>query len=204
MDDKWFKIQQKKAGVTAGDIAEKMGRARSNVSHIYAGQQKMSLEWAQAFSEVLEVPLDEVLKHAGVLGAKAAQHVAPGFSESDAVPFVGQGGEAARIAQTADTLGGGSPGIDVWTVKSLAMVVGGYLPGDHILVDTHQSERCKPGDVVLAQNYNHQSGTAETILRRYEPPVLVSASTDPAHARALVVDFSNVVIRGKVIASWRK
>ena len=57
MDDKWFKRQQKIAGVTAADIADRMGRARSNVSHILNGHQRMSLEWAKAFAEVLNVPL---------------------------------------------------------------------------------------------------------------------------------------------------
>ena len=203
MDDKWFKEQQKRAGVTAEDIAKKMGRTRANVSHIYTGRQRMSLAWAKVFAEVLDVPLEEVLSHAGVLDPEEAQRVTPGFSESDVAPWVGKGGAAERIKSTAATLGGDRPGVDVWTVKSLAMAAGGFLPGDQVLVDTHQSERCFAGDVVIAQRYDGQTGTAETVLRRYEPPVLVAASTDPADGRALVVDGNNVVIRGKVIASWR-
>lgn len=203
MDDKWFKQQQKRAGVTAGDIAAKMGRARSNVSHIYSGQQKMSLDWARVFAEVLDVPLEEVLSHAGVLEAPEAQRVSPGFAESDVAPWIGKGGEAERVRIAAASLGGARPGVDVWTVKSLSMAAGGYLPGDQLLVDTHQSERCKAGDVVIAQSYDGQNGTAETVLRRFEPPVLVAASTDPADGRVLVVDGNNVVIRGKVVASWR-
>ena len=60
MDDKWFKQQQKRVGATAEDIAQKMGRTRANVSNIYTGRQKMSLEWARAFAEVLQVPIDAV------------------------------------------------------------------------------------------------------------------------------------------------
>lgn len=203
MDDKWFKQQQKRAGVTAGDIAARMGRARSNVSHIYSGQQKMSLDWARVFAEVLDVPLEDVLSHAGVLDAPEAQRVSPGFAESDVAPWTGNGGTGPRLKPIAEALGGGRPGVDIWTVKSLSMAAGGYLPGDQLLVDTHQSERCKAGDVVVAQRYDGQTGTAETVLRRFEPPVLVAASTDPADGRVLVVDGNNVVIRGKVVASWR-
>lgn len=203
MDDKWFKAQQKRAGVTAEDISRELGRDRSVVSRIYVSRQQMTLDQAKVFARVLDVPLEEVLSHAGLMDPAEAPHAAPGFAESDVAPWKGKGSEAERINATAATLGGGRAGVDVWTVKSLAMAVGGLLPGDQVLVDTHQSERCKAGDIVVAQRYDGQTGTAETVLRRYEPPVLVSASTDPADGRALVVDGSNVVIRGKVIASWR-
>lgn len=204
MDDKWFKEQQKKAGVTAEDIARKMGRDRSSVSHIYTGKRKMSLEWAQAFAETLGVSIDEVLKRAGALDEKPAQQLAPGFSDSDAVPFVGKPAETQKIKDISHHFGGARPGIDVWQVKSLSLSLAGYMPGDLILVDTHASELARAGDVVIAQKYDWHSGGAVTLLRRYEPPVLVAASPDPDEARVFVVDGNNIVIMGRVIASWRK
>ena len=57
MDDKWFKRQQKRAGVTAEDIAEELGRDRSVVSRIYVGRQRMTLDQARVFAKVLEIPL---------------------------------------------------------------------------------------------------------------------------------------------------
>ncbi len=203
MDDKWFKQQQKRVGVTADDIARKMGRTRANVSHILTGRQRMSLDWAKAFAEVLQVPLSTVLEKAGVTDAPTAQAVTPGFSESDAAPWV-PGPEPAgarEVSTVAQSLGGGRPGIDVWRVKGQVMALSGLLSGDFMLVDTHQAERVKPGDLVVAQVYT-RTGTA-TVLRRYEPPVLVAASPDPADGRVHVVDGVNVVIRGKVVASWR-
>ncbi|MBW4972103.1 helix-turn-helix domain-containing protein [Roseovarius mucosus] len=204
MDDKWFKSRQKELGVTADQIAARMGRNRSAVSHIYSGNRKMSLEWARAFAEALDVTVDEVLRRAGALDEPEAQTLRPGFAESDAVPFVGKGGARETTEATAQGMGGGRPGIDVWTVKSDALALRGYLPGDHILVDTHQSERCKSGDIVVAQIYNWQTGTAETILRVYEPPVLVMASAGLVAPITRVVDGQNVVIKGKIIASWRQ
>lgn len=202
MDDKWFKQQQKRAGVTAEDIAREIGRDRSLVSRIYVGRQKMTFDQAQVFARVLGVPVDEVLQHAGLLEPDFAPASALlGMSDGDATPWQGRGGEAEKEQATAATLGGGRPGVDVWTVKSAAMVLGGYLPGDRLLVDTHQAERCRAGDAVIAQVYNRNG--AETLFRRYEPPVLVAASAEPARGRVLVVDGSNVVIRGKVVASWR-
>lgn len=202
MDDKWFKAQQRRVGVTAEDIANKLGRARSNVSHILNGHQRMSLEWAKAFAEVLEQPLDVILEKAGVTDAPTAQRVVPGFSEQDAAPFVyGPGFAETNAVKSIATAMGERPGIDVWRVNSATMALAGLLVGDFMLVDTHQSERVRAGDVVVAQVYTRSS--AMTVLRRFEPPVLVAASADPADGRVFVVDGENVVVRGKVVASWR-
>jgi SOS-response transcriptional repressor LexA len=202
MDDKWFKRQQKKIGVTAEDIAAARGLSRVNVSHILTGRQRMSLDWAKAFADVLQVPLATILEKAGVTDEPITQQLSPGFAESDASPFSPPPGQADQMKTIAAALGASRPGIDIWRVKSNAMALGGLLDGDFILVDTHQSERVRAGDVVIAQLYQ-RNGTAITVLRRFEPPVLVAASADPADRRVYVVDGENVVIRGKVIASWR-
>lgn len=203
VDDKWFKKRQKEVGVTAEDIAREMGRTRSNVSHIYSGDQRMSLDWARAFAKVLQVPLEEVLKRAGVSEPAEAQRLTPGFSESDAAPFVSDGSAADNARKIAALLGGDKPGVDIWTVRTDALMLEGYRRGDLILVDTHQSERCRAGDMVIAQLYNWKSGSVETVLRLFEPPVLIAVSATVSGGRTHVVDGNNVVIRGKVIASWR-
>lgn len=202
MDEKWFKQQQKRAGVTAEDIARLMGRARSNVSHILTGKQRMSLEWARAFAQALQVPLSEVLERAGIAEAPIAQQLAPGFSDSDATAWVAQGAEDRSVPAMAAALGV-RPGVDIWQAKSPSMSLQGILPGDYLLVDTHAAERARAGDVVLAQVYDNSKGAAATVLRRLEPPVLVAASPLPEDRRVHVVDGINVVVRGKIIASWR-
>lgn len=202
MDDKWFKAQQRRVGVTADDIAAKMGRTRANVSHILTGRQRMSLDWAKAFAEVLQQPLDVILEKAGVTDAPTAQRAMPGFSDQDASPWLqGTGMSETNTVKTIAAAMGQAAGIDVWRVNSASMALAGLLVGDFILVDTHQSERARAGDVVIAQVYNRTG--AQTVLRRLEPPVLVAASIDPADGRVFVVDGENVVVRGKVVASWR-
>lgn len=202
MDEKWFKAQQKRAGATAEDIARRMGRSRSNVSNIYAGNQRMSLEWAKAFAEVLQVPLDEVLRRAGALEEPEAQTLQPGFSDSDATPFSGKDDERRKVEEISKSLGQ-RPGVDVWRVKNTAMALAGFMPGDFLLVDTLAAERTKAHDTVIAQIYNWNSGAATTVLRRLEPPVLVAASLEPDCQGVHVVDGNNVVVKGKVVASWR-
>ncbi|MEM6650956.1 MAG: helix-turn-helix transcriptional regulator [Pseudomonadota bacterium] len=203
MDEKWFKNRQREVGVTADDIAKKIGRARSGVSQIYKGERKMSADWAKAFAEALEVPVAEILERAGEYSKSETQAMMPGFAESDVTPFVGKSGSETDQNDKIATMMGARPGIDVWRVKSNALAFAGYVEGDSILVDTHKSELCRAGDVVVAQVYNWQSGAAETVLRHYQPPALIAVPGAGQAPRVDLVDGNNVVIRGKVVASWR-
>lgn len=203
MDVMWFKKQQKKAGVTAEDIAAKLGRHHSVISRIYNGRQRMSLDWAKAFAETLDLPLNEILKRAGALDAMRAQELEPGFSDSDAAVWRGQEPERRKTQSVTEALGLDRPGIDIWQVKSGAMALQGLLPGDMMAVDQNAAEHVRAGDTVIAQRYDHTLGVAVTLLRRFEPPVLVAASSAPEDRRVHVVDGDNVVVRGKVLAAWR-
>jgi len=204
MDEQWFKKRQKAAGVTAADIAARMGRDRSAVSRILHGEQAMSLPWARAFADALGVSVDRVLEKSGALPRSAAQELAPGFAESDVAACTAEGASLHAINRVADTLGGGGRGLAVWQVRSRAMALQGFLVGDYVAVDTEQAERCTTGDTVIAELYDHRRQFATTLLRRLEPPVLVAASADPADRRVHVVDGTNVAITGRVVACWRK
>lgn len=161
----------------------------------------MTLEWAKAFAEVLQVPVGTILEKAGEAEPRVAQQLVPGFAESDTIPWRPQAPEDRRPQSVAEVLGQ-RPGVDVWRVKGASMAGAGYLPGDYILVDTHAAERVQPGDTAVAQVYA-RNGTAKTVLRRWMPPVLVSVGGAGEATEVHVVDLDNVVIRGRVIASWR-
>lgn len=202
MDREWLKKRLRVMGKTSADLAVAIGRDRAVVSRIMNGHQDLTLDQAKVFATELDVELPEVLARAGLADASTAQAFSPGFAESDAAPYVPGPGlaEAASVRNLAQAFGA-RPGVDVWRVKTRSMLLAGLLPGDFMLVDTHQAETVKPGDAVVAQIYNR--GGATTVLRRFEPPVLVAASADPAEARVHVVDGVNVVVKGKVTASWR-
>lgn len=203
MDVAWFKQQQRIAGVTADMIADKLGRDRSLVSRIYVGRQPMTLEQAKVFAEVLGQPMAEVLKRAGIevdLSGAVADG-ARGFAEGDAAPWVPKGADDRRMQAMAEAAGQ-RPGVDVWRVSTPSMAAAGFMPGDFMLVDTHASERVSAGDTVIAQVYA-RNGTARTVLRRWAPPVLVSVAGNAEPVEVHVVDHDNVVIMGRVIASWR-
>lgn len=202
IDVGWFKREQRRLGVTSEEIAAHAGRSRTAVSNIYSGRQRMTLDWAKAFAEKLQQPLEEIMRRAGIVDGPTAQAMAPGFAESGAAPWIPKPGEASRVEALAVAFGR-RPGVDVWQVRDGAMALQGLLPGDFMLVDTHAADRARAGDIVVAQVYDNLRGKAVTILRRFEPPVLVAASADPDTHKIHVVDGNNVLIRGRVISSWR-
>lgn len=204
MNDKWFKLKQKEAGVTADVIGRELGRDRSVVSRIYVGRQKMTLDQAKVFARVLRVPLDDVLHHAGLVDTSdAAPGRVPGFSDSEVVTFRGTPARSATHDIIAREFGGTRPGIECWQIRSDALLLAGYRRGDTILVDTNAADLCRKGDTVIAQLYDWKSGTAETVLRQYEPPVIIGLAPGGAGFAVHVVDNNNVAIKGRVIASWR-
>lgn len=211
MDYLWFKNRMKAVGAKSADIARIAQRDRTAVSHILTGRQLMNLHWAEAFAEALNTDVGTILERAGVTSPQVAQQLRPGFADSDAAPWVAPKAtpmapappSATRVAALAQALGQRA-GVDIWQVRSRAMALEGMLPGDYMLVDTLVAERTRAGDVVVAQIYDNTNGTATTVLRRHEPPVLVAASPDPEDRRVHVIDGTNVVVRGRVVACWRQ
>ena len=199
-DDKWFKAQKRRLGITNAELGALRGRDHTVISKLAAGGQPMTMDWAKAFAEVFSLPLSEVIEKTGMVDGQTARDVGkPSFSEGDAVLWIPQSGDRRQVNMAEAA--GARPGVDVWRVRGSAMALAGLLDGDFILVDSQQAERVRPGDIVIAQVYNPSGAT--TVLRCFEPPVLLSASADPAERKVHVVDGVNVLIRGKVTASWR-
>lgn len=95
-----------------------------------------------------------------------------------------------------------SEGQAIWLVRTRAIELVGYLPGDIILVDS----RVPPvgRDVVVAQVADHSLDAAETVIRIYDPPYLLTETSDPsARRKPLLVDNDRVLIWGAVIKMIR-
>lgn len=90
----------------------------------------------------------------------------------------------------------------VWRISTRALELAGYLPGDLVLVEMGLPARA--GDVVCAQVYNLERGSAETKLRIFRPPFLITRTMDAAaEEQPLFVDNERVAIVGTVIRSLR-
>jgi len=123
--------------------------------------------------------------------------LAHGFSE-DAVPFTITPGDPVAAAVRA--LVGAANAIAPFRLRSGALDMAGFLPGDIVLVDLNASPRA--GDAVCAQVYDWPRMKAETIMRIYRPvpPVtlLVARSSDQSFA-PLVVDGERVIVKGVLL-----
>jgi hypothetical protein len=90
----------------------------------------------------------------------------------------------------------------LWQIASLSLNLEGYMPGDVVEIDS--ATKPLPNDIVCAQVYNLQRGSAETVLRKFLPPYLLTRSTDwQAESQPLYIDNQRVVIVGTVIAMRR-
>lgn len=203
MDGDYFRKALKRRDLTSADLANAIGRDRTVVSKIFSGLRPMRPNEAEAAARLLDVPLDEVLEHAGLFSQASSIQSTVGFSESDAVPFKFNMPKESRDAYAAE-FGFDRPGVDVWTVQSDVMILAGYRKDDTIVVDANRAGSARDGDDVLAQIYDYQSGSATTVFRRYDMPVIHALSGRPTDVRPVVVDNRNVIIAGVVIGSWRK
>lgn len=103
------------------------------------------------------------------------------------------------LGSVAHAMKQGRNGVDAWLIKTRALELAGYLPGDTLIVD--QSVTPQHGDVVVAQLYD-RNGDAETVVRIYEGSFLIAATTDPALLSPIFIN-KDVLIRGVGITSFR-
>lgn len=90
-----------------------------------------------------------------------------------------------------------------WVLNNDLLELSGLLPGDKIVVD--MSIEPVPGDIVCAQIYNFKRGTAETVLRIYEPPYLMTHSLKRLDdVKPLLIDNERVAVMGTMIKMTRE
>ncbi|MDX2237186.1 MAG: hypothetical protein NW203_06445 [Hyphomonadaceae bacterium] len=93
------------------------------------------------------------------------------------------------------------PRIVSFEITSDALRLAGFEPGDIAVVDTRRAP--EPGQIVMAQVYDLRLGSADTVFRYFEPPYLVSASTEPDARKPILIDSQTVALRGVVIRQLR-
>ncbi len=93
-------------------------------------------------------------------------------------------------------------GVDWWEVRSYLLDLEGILPGDKIAIDL--SRRAQPGDIVMAQVESKGGQDVETVLRKYEPPMLTCRTTQRDYPGPEFVDGARVIIMGVAISLRRE
>lgn len=151
--------------------------------------------------------------HPGTLTSLTVQQIADAMGVPPPAGMPSVDGPAARrggrsrdadpVAANDDTdprgavraLMGNRDGAAPFRLKTRALELRGYLPGDILIVD--QNVVPQEGDVVCAQVYDF-SGSAETVMRVYEKLVLTAATLDPELQKPLIIDGERVVVMGVV------
>jgi transcriptional regulator with XRE-family HTH domain len=112
--------------------------------------------------------------------------VGGGFAETELTPYIGP---IEVLPENAENNHGR------WMLNSEVLNLEGFRPGD--VLDFVLGAKPERGDIVVAQLRDQQRGTAQTVLRQYQPPFLLTRSSDPGIDPAPVtVDEVNVYIMG--------
>lgn len=193
----WLRMIAERSGQSLTAIADEIGVARSTLTRpLKKDDPGTSTLNARTIDKIVAFT---GLPPPGSAAPPVARKPTRGLAESDAAPYVMEPRDPLGAAVQA--LIAGRNGIDPWTIKSRALELAGYLPGDVVLVDLNGTP--KPGDAVCAQIYDWPRMKAETVMRVYEqaPPValLVSRSLDPTVQQPVVIDGERVLVKGVLL-----
>jgi transcriptional regulator with XRE-family HTH domain len=185
----WIDAIKSEQGIDIPEIARAAGVSPSTIYRWLDDKHPFtpSMTTIQKIAAVYSTPIPESIMPERVLSGQAG----PGLAEAE-VSYIG---ETPPELQAGNNQG-------VWRIDGRSLELAGYLPGDLVLVD--MSVVPHSGDVVCAQVYNIERGTAETKLRVYDPPFLLSRAVHPGPSdKPLFIDHERVHIAGTVIRSMR-
>ena len=193
------------AGFTVTEVADFLGIPRTSYDHYEKRYKKRYLPFdladklAGLFATRGIDPGDVFALTGADVAVEALLHMPPGLGEAEAARYDPEPSDHAVI----QALYPGRANADLWEIKSRALDLAGWLPGDIAIVDLGRSD-WRPGDVVCATLHDFHAGTSVTVFRIYDPPHLLSASTDPQFRKPLSSDLDNPHIRGLVVAGYRR
>ena len=179
----WLRDLKKRSSLSYDEIADRAGVGTSTLYRWMDEGRTDSPSHAAllSLSEAFGVPLP---------GARTAAP-GPGFQESG----------LARLDPPEQEMPE-NPNQSWWRVRDRALELAGFLPGDQVLLD--QSVQPRRGDAVVAQIYDTKLGAAETVLRLYAFPALVTRTNDAEFTdRADVIDADRVKVMGTVVRLLR-
>lgn len=186
----------KKHGMSQTDLARLLGRDKAVVTNLFSGKRSLKAEEAMLIARHLGVDV------AQILGEKPAAQKRGMEEPAVLIPFRQAPLKTKKSKQIVEKSGkfflkdSDVTGANVYAVEvrddSLNLL--GFMPGDIVISDLDAP--CKPGQVVVVQYY--KGAGAETLLRKFEPPLLMAHSTSQAH-KPLNVDKDNVRLVSPVI-----
>lgn len=165
-------------GINQTDLARILGRDKSVITNLFQGKRQLKADEVMKIARHIGVPVTQIL---GIADAPS------GFMEpSLLIPFqhepknwkrhgnvVKKDGKFYLEANDQDFSAKKAYALQI---TDNSMNLAGMLEGDFIISELDRP--CKAGQFVVAQHY--QGRGAKTIIRKYEPPLLLPHSTDHA------------------------
>ena len=188
----WIRAVAEFLGVSTSELARRAGLSPSTLTRY--------LNSVDGGLGISQKSLDAIAAYSGV-----SPHRFPGrgsgFAEADAEPFEVPEQTTTGFDKAVRALVEDGEDRVACVTKGWSLNLLGYLPGDVVIVDLNRQPQA--GDVVWADVRDWSDGKAEAVMRIYEPPFLLSATSREAPGKPLVVDNERVVIKGVVRALLR-
>lgn len=190
----WVRAVARHLNMSPSDLARHGGMAASTLTR-WLNDTSNSVGISQS-------SLEKVAAYSGFRPQQFPGRARSGFSEPDAVPFEQDAmGQPEWVRHAVASARSGRNGIEAWVMKGAALDGIGIMPGDILIID--HNHRAKTGDVVIAQILDFQTGTAETVMRLYQPPFILTHSLRLGPQRPEQVDEERVSIVGTMVGVIR-
>lgn len=176
-------------------IAEGAGVSYEKVKSLAQGKARStSVDDAAKLAGYLGTTVDDLIS--GAYAPTPPQPDITGFSEGPVIPY----SAAPRVQDLAFKLARAKQSVEhpaLWRIKTAHPGLS-LMSGDLLVIDMKRTTP-SPGEIVIAQFIDLETGDAETHLRQYLPPYL----TDGTAGAARQIDGDTTTIMGTVCATIR-
>lgn len=146
--------------------------------------------------------LERIAEYSGVPVHRMPGERGPGgFAEPDVVEFEKSEKASEWMKDAVAAIRAGRNHVFAFEMRSWALDQSGIRPGDVLVFD--MQARPRPDDVVCVQVADWSTGEAETVVRIYKPPFVMTHSAKLGLQAPLAVDEDRVSLRGVMLACIR-
>jgi len=185
----WIRAVARHLNISLSDLALHSKLAASTVTR-YMNDKTGKLT-------ITDRSLEAIASYSGIpKNVFPGQRRLPGFGDGEAVPYDANQDERLPewVLAAIEAQRGDRNSLEPWLMKSWALDLLGILPGDVVIVD--KNRRPKAGDVVAVQLTDLATGKSEAVLRRFDPPFVLTHSAKMALTKPEQVDDERVIILG--------
>lgn len=187
-----IELVRKRRGLSRQAVADRVGTSMQTIYRLERGEQRVTTDWLERLAGALDVEPAELLGDApeSLQSPAKPQVAAPSRSKDDELDW-------DRVTETV------LPNVemrDTFTMQGDALEHLNIMDGDHLIIE--RKARPAPGDVVVIEHFG-VAPTPQKLARVYDPPFLISYSTDPKARKPILIESAQVRILGIVRAVMR-